>query len=104
MEVDLALHLGDVHYGNVGTDERMDFTVIGPAVNEPARFEALCGPLNRRVLASAAFTGAAGGERHRLESLGRHLLRGVSEAQELFGIAQPRPNGVEIIAADDGPG
>ena len=88
MEVDLALHLGEVHYGNVGTDERMDFTVIGPAVNEASRFEALCGQLDRRILASAAFADAAGSERHRLEPLGRHRLRGVREAQELFGIAR----------------
>jgi adenylate cyclase len=91
MDLDLALHLGEVHYGNVGTDERMDFTVIGPAVNEAARFEALCSPLNRRILASAAFAKAAGRERHRLESVGSHELRGVSEAQELFGLAARPP-------------
>jgi adenylate cyclase len=87
MDLDLALHLGEVHYGNVGTDERMDFTVIGPAVNEASRIEALCRPLNRRILISAALAKAAGRERARLESLGRHELRGVGEARELFGIA-----------------
>ena len=43
--VDLALHLGDVLYGNVGATDRLDFTVIGPAINEVARIEALCEPL-----------------------------------------------------------
>ena len=43
--VDVALHLGEVLYGNVGAVDRLDFTVIGPAVNEAARIEALCEPL-----------------------------------------------------------
>ena len=46
--VDLALHLGEVLYGNVGAVDRLDFTVIGPAVNEAARIETLCEPLGRR--------------------------------------------------------
>ncbi|SEE22266.1 adenylate/guanylate cyclase [Rhizobiales bacterium GAS188] len=87
MDLDIALHLGDVLYGNVGTDERLDFTVIGPAVNEASRIEALCGTLDQRVLASAALAEAAGGERYRLKSLGRQRLRGVTEPQELFGLA-----------------
>ena len=49
-EVDLALHLGEVLYGNVGAVDRLDFTVIGPAVNEVARIETLCEPLRRKVL------------------------------------------------------
>jgi adenylate cyclase len=87
MDLDIALHLGDVLYGNVGTDERLDFTVIGPAVNEASRIEALCGRLDRRVLASAALARAAGSERHRLTSLGLQQLRGVAQPQELFGLA-----------------
>ena len=53
--VDLALHLGDVLYGNVGAIDRLDFTVIGPAINEATRIEALCHPLDRAVLVSAEF-------------------------------------------------
>ena len=53
--VDLALHLGEVLYGNVGATDRLDFTVIGPAVNEVARIEKLCEPLGRPILASAEF-------------------------------------------------
>jgi adenylate cyclase len=48
--VDLALHLGEVLYGNIGAADRLDFTVIGPAVNEAARIEALCEPLGCKVL------------------------------------------------------
>ncbi|HYZ40852.1 MAG TPA: adenylate/guanylate cyclase domain-containing protein, partial [Stellaceae bacterium] len=51
-EVDLALHIGEVLYGNVGAVDRLDFTVIGPAVNEVARIETLCEPLGRRGLVS----------------------------------------------------
>jgi len=88
MGLDVALHLGDVLYGNVGTDERLDFTVIGPAVNEASRIEALCRALERPLLASAALAQAAGSERHRLEALGFHALRGVREPQELYGLAR----------------
>jgi len=85
--VDLALHLGDVLYGNVGATDRLDFTVIGPAINEVARIEALCEPLGRSVLASAEFVVAAAGDcSGRLESLGRHPLRGVREAKEIFAL------------------
>ena len=59
-EVDLALHIGEVLYGNVGAVDRLDFTVIGPAVNEAARIETLCEPLGRKVLVSAEFAAAAG--------------------------------------------
>ena len=61
--VDLALHIGEVLYGNVGATDRLDFTVIGPAVNEVARIEALCEPLGRPVLVSAEFAAAADGRR-----------------------------------------
>ena len=61
--VDLALHIGEVLYGNVGASDRLDFTVIGPAINEVARIEALCEPLGRPVLVSAEFAAAADGLR-----------------------------------------
>ena len=84
--VDLALHLGEVLYGNVGAADRLDFTVIGPAVNEVARIEALCEPLGRAVLVSAEFVAAAMDGEGRLESLGRHALRGVREPKEIFAL------------------
>src|SRR5215813_2442302 len=83
--VDLALHLGEVLYGNVGAVDRLDFTVIGPAVNEAARIEALCEPLGRKVLVSAELA-AAVGESCRLVPLGRHELRGVREPREIYGL------------------
>jgi adenylate cyclase len=83
--VDLALHLGEVLYGNVGAVDRLDFTVIGPAVNEVERIEKLCEPLGRRVLVSAEFA-AAMGDKAQLEPLGAHLLRGVREPTEIFAL------------------
>jgi adenylate cyclase len=85
--VDLALHVGDVLYGNVGAADRLDFTVVGPAVNEVARIEALCEPLGHTLLTSAEFAAAANDADDRLVSLGRYNLRGVREAKEIFGLA-----------------
>jgi adenylate cyclase len=90
VSVDVALHLGEVLYGNVGATDRLDFTVIGPAVNEVARIEALCEPLGRRVLASAEFLAALQGGDARLQCLGRHALRGVRGEKEIFGLALDR--------------
>ena len=84
--VDLALHLGEALYGNVGATDRLDFTVIGPAINEVARIEALCQPLGRAVLVSAEFVAGMRGADIRLKSLGRHALRGVKEPKEIFAL------------------
>ena len=81
LALDVALHLGEVMYGNVGSARRLDFTVIGPAVNEASRIEALCEPLGCHVLTSAAFAHACP---QALRSLGQHTLRGVASPQELF--------------------
>jgi adenylate cyclase len=83
--VDLALHVGEVLYGNVGAVDRLDFTVIGPAVNEVARIETLCEPLGRRVLVSAELA-AAVGDHVRLDPLGGHTLRGVRAAREIYAL------------------
>ena len=84
MELDIALHLGDVLYGNVGAADRLDFTVVGPAVNEAARIESLCTPLGHNILISEVFAKAASTCLGRLVSVGRHALRGVAGDQELF--------------------
>ena len=86
--VDLALHVGEVLYGNVGASDRLDFTVIGPAVNEVARIEALCEPLDRALLISAEFAAALKDGDDRLLSLGQYHLRGVREAKEIFALRE----------------
>jgi adenylate cyclase len=85
LSVDLALHIGEVLYGNVGAVDRLDFTVIGPSVNEVARIEALCQSLGRSILVSPEFAAALDGG-CRLDSLGLHALRGVREAKEIFAL------------------
>lgn len=89
LAVDIALHEGDVTYGNVGTADRLDFTAIGPAVNEAARLEGLCKELGRNLLISDSFVRAAPALRPRLQSLGRHRLRGVREPREVFTSGSP---------------
>src|SRR3712207_2620862 len=84
----LGLHVGEVFYGNVGSEDRLDFTVVGPAVNEVARIAAMCRSAERDVLVSAAFAAAALPEDGaRLASVGRYALRGVGRPQELFTLA-----------------
>jgi adenylate cyclase len=85
-DIYLALHIGDVFYGNVGSKERLDFTVIGPAVNEVSRIAAMCRSVDQPLLVSSAFAAAMGETRNRLVSVGRYALRGVGRAQELFTI------------------
>jgi len=80
----IALHVGELLYGNVGSPRRLDFTVLGPAVNEVARIEALCGSLEQAVIVSSAFAEAAGAARGRLVSLGRYAMKGVARPQEMF--------------------
>ena len=81
----IGLHRGDLTFGNIGTLKRLDFTVIGPAVNQAARIEDLCKTLGKPLLISAALAGATTGE---LISLGYHPLRGVSVPQEIFTLPQ----------------
>ena len=80
----MALHLGEVFWGNVGSSDRLDFTVIGPAVNEASRIEALCAQHDRNLLISETFAKAATSSSARLVSIGRYALRGVRSAQSLY--------------------
>jgi adenylate cyclase len=79
----LGLHVGNVFYGNVGSRERLDFTVLGPAVNEASRIAAMCRSVDQPVLMSTAFA-EVGNIKRQLVSVGRYALRGVSHPQELF--------------------
>jgi adenylate cyclase len=84
-EVYLGLHVGEVFYGNIGSKDRLDFTVVGPAVNEVSRIAAMCRSVERGLLVSEAFAGAmAEPERDRLVSVGRFALRDVDRPQHLF--------------------
>lgn len=76
-----ALHLGDVEFGNIGAVRRIDFTVIGPAVNQASRLQDQTKILATPIVTSATFAAAAG---RRLRSLGQHALRGVAEPVEIF--------------------
>jgi adenylate cyclase len=90
----LALHLGEVLYGNIGSAGRLDFTTIGPAVNLTARLENLARDLGRDLVASAAFA------RHcpeALRSLGTFRLRGFQASQKVF----TRPDDPTIAAVRD---
>jgi adenylate cyclase len=82
----IALHVGDVMYGNIGGESRLDFTVIGPAVNLAARIESLCRDLARPVLLSQAFVTASA---RPAEPLGAFPLKGLSEPQQIY--APPAP-------------
>ena len=81
----VGLHVGPVTFGNVGTEDRLDFTVIGPAVNRAARLESLTKELKVPVLASAEFRDAT---IQPMVSMGRHTLRGVPEPVEVFTLPE----------------
>jgi adenylate cyclase len=85
--VDLALHLGEVLYGNVGAVDRLDFTMVGPTVNEVSRMEALCERLGHRVLVSAELARSAKLDDGSLISIGRYGLRGVRQDREIYALS-----------------
>jgi adenylate cyclase len=80
----VALHVGEVLYGNVGSNNRLDFTCIGPAINLAARIEALSGQIGRTILASAEFAEACGAG---MVPLGSFALKGVAVEQAVYGAA-----------------
>jgi adenylate cyclase len=79
----IGVHVGDVMYGNIGSQTRLDFTVIGPAVNMASRLEALTKQLHKPVLLSGAFADFVKGD-FDLESVGEHEVRGFNNPIELF--------------------
>ena len=83
LDIVIALHVGTAHYGNVGAADRLDFTVIGPAVNLVSRIENAAKMLGQPIVVSADLAAALDG----FVSLGRHRLRGLATPQELFAPA-----------------
>jgi adenylate cyclase len=79
----IGVHVGDVMYGNIGSRSRLDFTVIGPAVNMASRLEALTKQLGKPVLLSRAFADFVESE-FDLERVGEYPVRGFSDPIELF--------------------
>jgi len=83
MNYGIGVHVGDVMYGNIGSSTRLDFTVIGPAVNMASRLEALTKQLGKTVLLSRAFADLVA-DNVALEHVGEHAVRGFSDPIELF--------------------
>lgn len=94
----VGLHIGQVFYGNIGSDDRLDFTVVGPAVNEVSRIASMCRSVERELLTSSAFrNGLDATGRNYLVSTGRFALRGIGRAQELYTL-DPDIAADEVVA------
>jgi adenylate cyclase len=80
----LALHIGEVMFGNIGASNRLDFTVIGPAVNHAARLEKLCSEIDRSIVLSSAFARLLPDDDAVL--LGQRSLKDVDRPQAIYGL------------------
>jgi adenylate cyclase len=85
----IALHYGEVSYGNIGSGRRLDFTVIGPDVNLLSRIESVCSATGHPLLMSGRFVEFL--DRRESVSIDRHALRGFAEPVELHALARPQP-------------
>lgn len=83
LEADCVVHFGTVVYGNVGTGRRLDFTIIGRAVNEASRIESQCEALGHALLVSESFAERCA---HRLELVGTIELRGLSRPMRVWTV------------------
>ncbi|MGA8260051.1 MAG: adenylate/guanylate cyclase domain-containing protein [Arenicellales bacterium] len=86
----IAMHVGEVMYGNIGVPERLEFSVIGAAANEAARLQTLCKELDQPVLASEELARMLPGI---WASVGRHTLRGIAGRREIFALVEQAVNG-----------
>jgi adenylate cyclase len=94
----VGLHVGEMFYGNIGSEDRLDFTVVGPAVNEVSRIASMCRSVDRELLASADFcSGLDVAGQGYLVSTGRFALRGIGHAQDLYTL-DPDIAADEIVA------
>jgi len=96
----IGVHVGDVMYGNIGSRARLDFTVIGPAVNLTSRVEAVAKAINVPIIVTDSFATAFEGP---LISLGQHRLRGLSAPHELFAPLVPGHPKMERAPGHDAP-
>ncbi|MET0220255.1 MAG: adenylate/guanylate cyclase domain-containing protein, partial [Tardiphaga sp.] len=93
----VGLHVGEVFYGNIGSDDRLDFTVVGPTVNEVSRIASMCSSVDRPLLASSAFRdGVDATGRGYFVSTGRFALRGIGHAQDLYTL-DPAIDADEVV-------
>jgi adenylate cyclase len=83
LDCGIAIHIGDVMYGNVGAADRLDFTVIGPAVNLVCRMETLCEPLESTILVSGDFARLSS---RGFVSRGHHVMKGIATPHEVFAL------------------
>ena len=81
----VALHVGEIFWGNIGAADRLDFTAIGPAVNLVSRLEGLCRPLGKTVLVSAALAAETEAP---LIAVGKHALRGIASPCAVFTLPE----------------
>jgi adenylate cyclase len=80
-----ALHFGPLVYGNIGSVDRLDFTVVGPTVNLVSRLEAISKVLDKRAVCSAEVARSVAADA--VQSLGKHELKGFAEPQEVFELS-----------------
>jgi len=88
----VALHVGQVLYGNIGGGNRLDFTCIGPAVNLAARMERIAGRLGRTVVASHDFIGLCPDG---WSDLGEFPIAGLSHSERIYGLLEETPQGAD---------
>lgn len=82
MKFGLALHLGEIMFGNIGASQRLDFTVIGPAVNYAARLEKITSIAGCPIVLSQAVAELL--PRDTVQTLGRHALKDIDQPQMVY--------------------
>lgn len=83
LSVGFGCHIGEVLYGNIGTQSRLDFTVMGPAVNLTSRLESMCKSLGAQLTVSPV---VAEGHQERLKSFGQHSVKGIEKPVDIWGV------------------
>jgi len=85
IEFGVGLNIGEVIYGNVGAPDRLDFTVMGPAVNRTSRLESLTKELGCNILFSEKFADLV---ETPSEFLGQHEMKGIAEPQAVYALCK----------------